>query len=155
MKRVFLTGIWIVAAAVLAGAGGFYAGWYGALNMVPVTDLFIAAQRETFISVLRHKGDDAAYEAALRSQLSFLDALQARDHDRADQWSYRFGRTLALARLHTLLQKRGANDEAANFARDAEALCPTTGMRDCSIGALVEVAYKIDNGLLDEPEKAK
>jgi hypothetical protein len=155
MRRVLTIGIWIAAAAVLAGVGGFYIGWHGALKTVPATDLFVSAQRETFLSVLRNKGDDDAYEAALRSQLSFLDAAHARSHDRWDEWSYNFSRTLTLARLSTLAQKRGAGDEAANLARDAEALCPKTGLRNCSISALVQTAYIIDNGLLGESEEPK
>jgi hypothetical protein len=155
MKRVLAIGIWIAAAVVLAGVGGFYIGWHSALKTVPATDMFVAAQRETYLSVLRNHGDDESYEAALRSQLSFLDALHARNRDRSDQWSYNFDRALTLARLSTLAQKRGASDEAASLARDAEALCPKTGLRNCSISALVQAAYKIDNGLLGEPEEPK
>jgi hypothetical protein len=155
MRRFFVYGTWIVAAAVLAGAGGFYVGWHGALRSVPVTDLFVAVQREAFVAALRNRGDDAGYEAALRSQLSFLDALHARDHDRWDDWSYRFNRVLTLARLSALVQKRGASDEAATLARDAEALCPKTGLRNCSISAIVQTAYIIDNGLIGESEEPK
>lgn len=155
MKRSIVTGLWIVAAAVVGGTGGFYAGWHGALNTVYMTDMFVAAQHDTYLTVLRTKGNDAAYEDALRSQLSFLNAMQARSRDPSDQRMYTFDRALTLARLSTLVQKRGANAEAASLAHDAEALCPAIGLRDCSANTLVEAAHKIDNGLIGVSEESK
>jgi hypothetical protein len=151
------TGLWIAIALVLVGIGGFYVGWHSARQYIPVTDLFTAAQHEVFLSAVRTSGDDAAYENALRSNLSFLDTLNARSsHERWDQWSYAFDRALTLARLSRLAQKRGANDEAERLAQDAEALCPAAGLRGCSVSTLLEVADKMDNGtLFDSPETPK
>jgi hypothetical protein len=147
------TRLWIVTALILVGIGGFYVGWRSAFRMIPMTDLFTAAQHETYLSVVRTEGNDAAYEKALRSNLSFLDTLNARsDHDSSDQWSYTFERALTLARLSRLAQKRGAIDEATQFAQGAEALCPTTGVPSCSVSKLLEVTDKMDNGtLFDSP----
>lgn len=150
-------GLWIVAALLWVGIGGFYVGWHMALRSIPVTDVFTAAQHEVYLAAVRANGDDAAYENALRSDLSFLDTLNARSsHDSRDQWSYAFGRALTLARLSRLAQKRGAVDEAAQFAQAAEALCPTARVPGCSVSKLLEVADKMDNGtLFDSPETRK
>src|SRR5262245_1595005 len=118
----------------------------------PVFDLFAAAQFGSYVAAIRHGGTDEAYEDALRSNLTLNKQLKARDADPSSQRMYDLDSAVTLTRLSQLAAKRGASDEAKRFELEAESLCPATGIRDCSLTKLLEVAQYIDG---ERPNNAK
>lgn len=141
----------IAAAALVGGAIGFGFGWKSGAKAGPVFDLFTAAQFSTYVSAIRHNGTPAAYEDALRSSISLNDQLRARDADPSNQRMYLFDKALDLVRLSELAKERGATEEASRLSAEVEALCPNTGIRDCSFRKLVGVASYIDSDFGMEP----
>jgi len=142
---------WVLAAAMLGGAVGFRLGWKQGMKGAPVFDLMAAAQFSTYVSALRNSGTEAAYEDALRSSISFNTQARARDNDPSNQRMYALGTAVSLARLSALAKKRNALDEATRLGAEAESACPATGIRDCSLSLLLDVADYIDGGPLKPP----
>jgi hypothetical protein len=145
---------WVLAAAMLGGAVGFRLGWKQGMKGAPVFDLMAAAQFSTYVSALRKTGTDAAYEDALRSSISFNSQAKARDENPSNQRMYALDTAVSLARLSALAKKRNALDEATRLGAVAESTCPATGIRDCSLSLLLDVADYIDGGPL-KPQYAK
>jgi hypothetical protein len=149
--------IWAVSAllgaAIAGGIVGFAVGWKQGVRAGPVFDLFTAVQMSTYVSAMRSKGNQAAYEDALRSYVTFHEQAKMRDPDPSNQRMYSFDEAVALARLSELARNRGALDEATRIGREAEALCPKTGIRDCTLALLKEVVDFMDTGQRNEPRK--
>jgi len=114
--------------------------------------LFAAAELSSYVSAVRTSGTDKAYEDALRANLTFNRLAKARDSDPSNQRMYDFDSAVTLARLSKLVAKRGASDDAQRFALEAEAACPATGTKDCSMDMLLKIAQFIDTGS-EEPPK--
>ena len=144
----------VLAAAILGGAIGFRYGWKQGMRGAPVFDLIAAAQFSTYVSVLRKTGTDAAYEDALRSSIAFNSQAKARDESLSNQRMYSLDTAVSLARLSALAKKRNSLDEATRLGAEAESACPATGIRDCSLSLLLDVADYIDGGPL-KPQYAK
>jgi hypothetical protein len=142
-----------MTAVLGGGAIGLSVGWHMGVKAGPVFDLFAAAQFASHVSAVRHSGTDRAYEDALRSSLSLNRQLRARDPDPHNHRMYSLDSAVTLARLSQLAGKRGATDEANKFGAEAEALCPATGIRECSLAKLLEVAQFMDGGTTSHASK--
>jgi hypothetical protein len=136
----------LLSAALVGGVFGFGVGWKQGVRAAPVFDLFSAVQMGAYVSAMRSKGTDAAYEDALRSYVTFHKQVKIRDPDPSDQRMYSLDEAVALVRLAELAKKRGALDEATRISAEAEALCPSTGIRDCTLSLLAEVSEFMDTG---------
>ena len=136
----------LLGAALLGGVVGFGVGWKQGVRAGPVFELFTAVQMSTYVSAMRSKGSEAAYEDALRSYVTFHEQVMMRDSDPANQRMYSLDEAVALVRLSELAKRRGALDEATRIGAQAEALCPKTGIRDCTLTLLMEVAEFMDTG---------
>ena len=144
-KRDVLLGLSIGIVALLVGAGiGFAVGWRMGVRSGPVFDLLSAVQFGSYVSAVRANGTDRAYEDALRSSVTLNAQLKARDTEPSNHRMYDLDSAVTLARLSELKEKRGASDQAKQVGSEAEKLCPATGIRDCSLGKLLEIARYID-----------
>ncbi len=146
---LLLMGCAVVVALAGAAAAGFYFGRSDAQGEVPVVDLFTAAQSRytSYLFSVRRDGNDAAREDALRSYLSYLE-MRARDKNAANEHVYAFDRALLLVRLSEIAQRRGATAEALRLTREAEAMCPSTGLHNCSANGLLTAARERDRRFL-------
>jgi hypothetical protein len=140
----------LLAVALLCGGIGLVVGWRQGVKAAPVFDLFAVAQFSTYVSAVRQTGTDAAYEDALRANLTFDEQAKQRDPDTANHRMYDLDIAITLVRLSEIAGKRGANDEADRFRSRAEAHCPITGIRNCSFAELRRVARFMEGGKLEK-----
>jgi hypothetical protein len=120
------------------------------VKAAPVFDLFAAVQFGTYVSAIRQTGTDAAYEDALRANLTFDEQAKQRDPDPSNHRMYDLDIAVTLVRLSEIARKRGASDEAEQFAVRAESRCPATGIRNCSLAELRRVARYMETGKLEK-----
>ena len=134
-----------VVAASLGGAAGYRYGQSGATGGAPAIDLFAAAQSRytSYRFALRDAGDNPAGEDELRAYYDYL-GVRARDPDTRNPNVYSFDRAIVLVRLSEFVRKRRDADEAARLMKDADATCPSTGLRDCSANDLLRIVRDRD-----------
>jgi len=128
LKGNVLIAVSLLCIALLAGGAGYAVGWRQGLKAAPVFDLFSAVQFSSYVSALRQTGTDAAYEDALRANLTFDEQAKKRDPDTSNHRMYDLDIAVTLVRLSAIARKRGANEEAAQFAARAESHCPASGI---------------------------
>ena len=145
MKRAVLMVAGIVAAATLGGVAGYRLGRDGSSGAAPATDLFTAAQSRysSYLLAIRKDRNGEAREDELRSYLTYLDA-RARDANAANANVYAFDKVLARVRLSQLAQSRGATAVANRLMEEADAICPSTGLRNCSANSMLFTARERD-----------
>ena len=144
MKKVAQIGIivFVLAAGV---ALGFYLGFKAAESRAAVGQIAEVAYYSAFLEAQRSRGDDAAYEEALRGHLQLLDDRKGKPSliDFAGT-VVAFDSALTYARLSELALKRGATEEASRYLAHAAALCPKLGWRECSGEGIRAFAQGLD-----------
>ena len=137
-RRPFAFTLCVIAAAVVGVAAGFYYGRKGSSGADPMIDLFTVAQSRysSYLFSIRMDRNGEAHDDDLRSYLAYLNE-RARDQDSATHHLYAFDKALALTRLSQIAQSRKAISDAARLSKDADAICPSTGLRNCSANDLL------------------
>jgi hypothetical protein len=140
-----VTRIGILLAVFAAGiAIGAYLGIMVTQSRSLADEMAEVAYYSTFLEVQRSKGDDAAYEQALRGYLSILNDRKGRPSVLLSERTNAFDSALTYARLSTLARRRGAIEEASRYLAEASALCPKLGWRECSAESIAAVAQRLD-----------
>lgn len=145
MKLVAVTCGTILIAALLSGAAGYQLGHSELSRSDSMPDLFTTAQSryDSYVFGIRKNRNNEAHEEDLRSYLAYLDA-RARDRDAVNANVYAFDKTLARVRLSQLAQSRGATGVAVRMTEEADAICPLTGLRNCSANNVLITARERD-----------
>ena len=84
---------------------------------------------------MRKNGNSIADESALCACLEYLNA-RSRDPVALNPEIYSFDKAIVLIRLSDLARRRKSMNEANRLAKDADALCPSTRLRNCSANDL-------------------
>jgi len=143
-KRSVAIVLWATGAALIAAGIAFSIGWKMGVSAGPSFDLLSANQFGSYVSAIRHSGTDAAYEAALRAELTLNEQLKTRDPNPSSRQFYDFDSMLTLVRLSEVAKKRGAEDEAIAFGAQAELRCTGIGIRNCSHPELLRMTRYSD-----------
>ena len=95
--------------------------------------------QESLVNLRRDTGTAQEYEGALKEYLVVLDQLQAANPDGPNTIVFRRSKSIALGRLALLVERRGANADAALYMEAA--------IREClavrTSGCLVEDVRKL------------
>jgi hypothetical protein len=143
-KRSVAIVLWATGAALIAAGIAFSIGWKMGFRAGPSFDLFSATQFGNYVSAIRQSGTDAAYEEALRAELTLNEQLKARDPNPSSRQFYDFDSMLTLVRLSEVAKKRGAEDQAIAFSAQAELRCAGIGIRNCSRTELLRMVRYSD-----------
>ena len=143
MSTITRIGIFVLVFA--AGGGlGTYLGFRIAGGKAFADEMAQVAHYSAYLDAQLAKGNDAAYEEALRGYLALLDMRSRSASPMFSEKVYAVDTALTYARLSVLASKRGANDEAAAYLTKASALCPKLGWEDCSAATITQVAGRLD-----------
>ena len=125
-------------AASLGAVAGYHVGQGGTSDEARAIDLFATAQSRftAYQFAIRKDGHRSADESALRAYLEYLDA-RSRDAKAPSGNVYAFDKAIVLIRLSDYARSRRATDEADRLAKQADALCPSIGLGNCSANMLL------------------
>jgi hypothetical protein len=82
----------------------------------------------------------------LLERVAFLDAALAKTQGGDQEFTYATEKAIALMRLAVLAEQRGAQPQASEYLRRAEAECPATRLRECSADSLRRLVVAQDRG---------
>jgi hypothetical protein len=153
MKALVVVPLCLLAAALLGGIAGYQFGRSpSSAGADPMIDLFTAAQSRysSYLFAIRRDRNNEAHEDDLRSYLAYLDA-RAGDRGAANPNIYAFDKALARIRLSQLAQLRGATAVSIRLTEEADAICPATGLRNCSANNVLFTARERDRRVWGVP----
>jgi hypothetical protein len=140
--RILMPRIAALSSSIVATLLGVLAGYFYGQSRVSSgadgIDLFAAAQSR-YASYLfgAGRGDDRISGENEKALRAYLEHLDARATGASSKNVYAYDRALALIRLSDLARKRHNLDEAERLAGDAEAMCPSIGLGNCSANNLL------------------
>lgn len=143
MNRLELIGV--VGLSLMVGAAlGFALGIKTAQNAENAMEAVEMAHYGAFMKMQLAEGTDEARESALRGFLEMNEQRRERRSPLFHQNVYAVDAGMAWVRLASLLDKRGAKEEARDALHKAKSFCALTGWKDCSVEKFQDYARKFD-----------
>ena len=130
-------------SASLGMAAGYFLGQRESIDVAHRIDLYATAQSRYTSFLFGASRNGSSDEDLLHAYLTYLEA-RAREHDAPNANVYAFDRALALVRLSEIARGRGASGDAMRLQNEADAVCPATGLRNCSASELQSIAHQRD-----------
>ena len=135
--------LYVLVFAVGAAAGG-YVGFRAAESRALMNEVSEVAHYSALLDVQQSKGNDAAYEEALRGYLAVLERHKGSESPLLSGKVIAVDTALTYARLSALALKRGSHDDAKERLSRAVTLCPQLQWQECSGETITAVAQRLD-----------
>src|SRR6266496_3835726 len=124
--RLSKRSIWLIVTVATAAIVVAYAAhelFWRNTHANSTNELGITLTQESLVNLRRDTGTAQEYEAALKEYLIVLDQLQSANPNSPNTIVFRRSKSIVLGRLAMLVEKRGANADAARYMDAAVREC--------------------------------
>ena len=139
----------LAGAAIAAAVFSYY--WKDSLRgFMILSDLTVSGYYGSLLNMRRDSASDAEYDQAIREYLVVLDKLLAREPRSEVYTTLAFDKTITLARLALISERRGLDEAKGQFAA-AVAQCKSFRAGDCSEESIRQWAAYLDKRVAPLP----